>query len=378
MGIISGALQGLSEGAMKGMDFYMKSMLQEQAEKAMMSRDERLAALRESADVRAEDRKREPYKQAAAAAEELVGSAVADRNPVAVDDNGNAMPRAPLAPGEEQRIRAGAYERAGLPEVASTMRQEGMRAEESDKDRLFRSEESEKTRSSQEKLATMTNERIKEEGRLTREQQLQLHKERMSEMQAQFRNAGLSVQSTQDGIAVVDAKNKSVTLLKGPDGKPLKTMRDEDSLKMLGALGSLAKAATDAGDMDSAKLYLGIAGSMINKKTGGENKPSEADLAKLRANSGNPAYAKAFEEKFGVPASTYLSQGGAKSGTTSSTASVDKSPRRRADIEQQMASLSTLSDSEQHPEIPEKDREAMRSKLRTLGDELASIINAGR
>lgn len=48
MGIISGAMQGLGEGLMKGADFYMKSILQEQAEKAIMARETTMQELRQA------------------------------------------------------------------------------------------------------------------------------------------------------------------------------------------------------------------------------------------------------------------------------------------------------------------------------------------
>lgn len=308
MGIITGALQGLGEGLMKGAEFYGRHLLQQQAEEATAARDQTLMALREQADIRAEDRKREPYKLAAKDAEGLITKRLADMNPVANDDEGNPVPRASLAPGEESRLRAQALRGRGLESDAAVAENNALRAEEADKDRKFRSEESDKTLAAHERLAAMTDARVREEAKLTRAQQLELHKERMTEMRSQFRNAGLSVQSTQDGMFIVDARTNKATPLTGPDGKPLKSLREDDSLKMVGALGHLAKSASDTGDSATAKLFLDLATNMVKGRGGAAAvvEPTDEDIKGLRARRNDPAALEHFRRRTGQDPAKYL------------------------------------------------------------------------
>ena len=174
-------------------------------------------------------------------------------------------------------------------------------------------EEGTATREQQMKLAQMTNNRISAESKLGREQQLQMHNERMAEMKEQFKNQGLSIQSTTSGIVIVDAKNKTSTPILDAEGKPLKTLGQDDSFKVLGALGNLAKAAADAGDTATSKMYLDLAANVLKGKEGtgsGKSTPTPEDIEGLKKRSKDPGAVKFFESKYGAgSAATHLGGG---------------------------------------------------------------------
>jgi len=132
MSIIGGALAGgfsaLADVGKEWMRHLNAADIHERAAEIQRLRDERLADLREQADIRAEERKREPYQRAAQTANERIAGGV-------VDDSGMAFEsRAPSQP-EEARIRAGAYDEEGLAEAGSRFRTEALSAERLDLER---------------------------------------------------------------------------------------------------------------------------------------------------------------------------------------------------------------------------------------------------
>lgn len=245
------------------------------AQEAQKARDDRLAELQDVRDARmderakareidAERRKLEPGKRAAEKASVLIAERTAAMNPVLAENaDGTTTPAATVSEREQAAIRAEALAGEGLVNEAMHARQEVR-----DIDRLgLDTKRHQETLAQAKELATMTDTRIKEEGKLTREHQERLHRERMAEMQAQFKNQGLSIQSTTDGMVLIDAKiNKATPIM--VDGKQLKQLKEDDSLKLITALGSMAKASAEIGDNDSAKIYLEIAKSAIGMKTG--------------------------------------------------------------------------------------------------------------
>lgn len=147
--------------------------------------------------------------------------------------------------------------------------------------------EGRETRSLQERLANLTNDRIKDENKLNREQQLNLHKERMAQMNAQFKNMGLSLVATKDGYVVADAKNPSKSQPLLVDGKPVMPSKDYDeSLKLVAALGGLARTANEAGDTAGAKQFADMALSLVQGKMPGGAGAAAADPLGLRSSMG--------------------------------------------------------------------------------------------
>lgn len=136
MALLDGVVGGVGEGMIRlgnlAGEYVVRSSLQAEAAEIQKQRDQRLAELSEGAAVRAEDRKRVPYQRAAEKAKGLLASPVYDE-----DASGNVTPRARTA-GEEARARAGAYEAEGLPDMASTLRREGLDADRIDTERRER------------------------------------------------------------------------------------------------------------------------------------------------------------------------------------------------------------------------------------------------
>ena len=92
------------------------------------------------------------------------------------------------------------------------------------------------------------------------------HSERMQ--REAFKNSGLSIQPTEQGVAVVDARNpgKPATILKGPDGKPLTSLKD--TAATVTAVSNGIKSAIDMGDLDRAKNLSDVLYNMVQNKTG--------------------------------------------------------------------------------------------------------------
>lgn len=136
MALLDGAVSGLGEGMVRlgtqAGDYVFRSKIQAESAEIQKLRDERLAELNEQATVRAEDRKRVPYQRAAEKAKGLLQAPVYDE-----DASGNVTPRARTV-GEEERVRAEAYEGEGLPEVAVQMRRDALVSDRTDQDRRDR------------------------------------------------------------------------------------------------------------------------------------------------------------------------------------------------------------------------------------------------
>lgn len=151
-GALSGLGQGLTVAGLKYADYLEKSALQEEAGKITAQRDATLAAFRrgdiqlqadlqEKANVAADERRRAPYKSAATKAQGLIDGESERRSAPVSDEVGGVGPtpaeRIKLAPQDEARLRAQAYEGEGLVEAASGYRREGLDHErlQRDKDR---------------------------------------------------------------------------------------------------------------------------------------------------------------------------------------------------------------------------------------------------
>ena len=79
-----------------------------------------------------------------------------------------------------------------------------------------------------------------------------------------FKNSGLSVQPSDQGIALVNLRRpeQAAVILKGPDGKPLQSLKDNSAL--FTSLASMAKTAMDMNNQDLAKQYLDTAHSLMS------------------------------------------------------------------------------------------------------------------
>lgn len=166
--------------------------------------------------------------------------------------------------------------------------------------------EADATRKQAKELAEMTNDRIKEQAQLTRDQQLQLHQERLAQMNAAFKNQGLSILSTKSGVGIVDAKTNSFTPLLGSDGKPLQQLNQDDSFKLITALATSAKAASDSGDIEMAKKFNSIIMDSLNAKIGPAAGGTEPPAAAIAALKKNPGLAADFQKKYGTDPNNYL------------------------------------------------------------------------
>lgn len=112
-----------------GQLFYSGRLKEEHAA-FMAAREERLLEIREQADVRAEERKQAPYLRASQRGDEAVRGATRFDE----DAAGNVTRNDPAA-AEQARLRAGAYDAEGLPDVGSRLRSEALNAERLDLER---------------------------------------------------------------------------------------------------------------------------------------------------------------------------------------------------------------------------------------------------
>lgn len=301
LGIIGTALAGFAEGVGKtGGEYFMRSQLAEEAAKAQELRDERMNEFQRARDVStnemakkreidADTRKRAPGMLAEANARGIIASRLHGVNQEATDEAaalaGGAAPikaKTRLSDREEASIRADSLAAEGEMESAHRIRQDVR-----DIDRIAADERrSDKSLASHERLSQLMNERIVAEGKLNRDQQADLARERMAELAAQFKNQGLSLQSTEKGMFIVDSKDKSVTPLMF-EGKQLKSLKDDDGFKTLAAIGNLAKASADVGDMETSKMYLGMAKNVLESRS----KEGESPKKPMRplANFDNPS-----------------------------------------------------------------------------------------
>lgn len=274
LGIVGGAMQGVGVGGNQFAGFMEKSQLQQEAAQIQQMRDERLSELRKGEMSYEQDLKRKPYIEAAGAVDKFKATPAYD------DATDSARPRSPA---EVRDYEKGEYKKRGLIETAMTM------------------DEHDRTRDLSRDLAHMTDERIREEGQLNREQQLTLHRERMAEIKGQAKNAGLSVQQTEQGLAIVNASTKEVTLLKDPtDGKPLKGAKQEDSLAVIKSIGELAKSMETTNPEMAKKLgdiAIGVLSGKLGKDVGPQ--PTDDDIKGLRDRAANPQAVAFFESKYG-------------------------------------------------------------------------------
>ena len=90
-----------------------------------------------------------------------------------------------------------------------------------------------------------------------------------------FKNSGLSVQQTDQGMVIINARNpeQPAVVLKGPDGKPLQSLKDNSAV--FTSLASMAKTAMDTGDMERAKQYLDAGAQLIQGRLGNQQQPQQ-------------------------------------------------------------------------------------------------------
>lgn len=192
MGLITGALAGLGEGMMKGAEFYGRHLLQKQAEEATAARDSTLMALREAADMRAEERKREPYKQAAADAESLIGKEQAKLTAPVSEEAGGVGPTAPadlqLSPAKAGRLRAGAYEKRGLIDAAGNYETLALRQEDQD-------------------LRNIESVRLSEKDRAAETRDTQQHAERMAALDRQAKQQEAQMKLEERKLGILESNN---------------------------------------------------------------------------------------------------------------------------------------------------------------------------
>lgn len=283
-GLIAGAMAGGGEGLMRAGaqygDYLSKSTLQSEAAEIMKERDARLSELRKGEMTFDQDLKRKPFIEAAAEVDQAKGGTVD------ADMMGTQRPRNAA---EMREVEKGAYKKRGLINEAMAMEGQDITREEAGKGRDLQRE-----------LSRLADERIRSEGQLNREQQLQLHRERMAEIKSQAKNVGLSVQATEQGLAIVNASDKSITVLKDEDGNPIRAAKQEDSIAVVKAIGELAKSM-ETTNPEMAKRLGDLAIGVLSTKTGRDlsPQPTDADVAGLRQRSKNKAAVDFFESKFG-------------------------------------------------------------------------------
>ncbi len=230
-GLIAGALGGLGEGAMQAGrqlgDYASRSAIQSEAAAIQKERDARLEEFASAREIRQDTR-------ADTRLDKTLGATASEG-------------------------KLGREHSTELAKITDTrIKEEGKAGRDLTREQI----------ASHERLAGATNARISAEAKLNREQQLNMHTERMTELKEQFKNQGLSIQNTTSGIVIVDAKNGKSTPVLDAEGKPLKTLNQDDSFKVLGALGNLAKAAADSGNTETSKMYLDMASKVLSGKGG--------------------------------------------------------------------------------------------------------------
>lgn len=325
MGIIGGAMQGAGVAGMalasKAGDYLEKSTLQQQMAEIEALRDQRLSELRKGEMAYGEELKRKPGIEAAADVDKFKATP-------AYDEGGDTV--RPRSPAEVRDYEKGALKKRGL--IAESMQMD----------------EHDRTRDLSRELAKMTDDRIREEAQLNREQQLTLHRERMAEIKGQAKNAGLSVQQTDQGLAVVNASTKEVTLLKDEDGKPLKGAKQDDSLAIIKSIGELAKSMETTNPKMAEQLGQ-IALSVMSKKLGQDvgPQPTDDDIKGLRERSTNPQAVAFFDSKYGKGASEkYLPKKAAAPARPAAPATAPSSPSGAPERSVTVAGMGSLKKSE--------------------------------
>lgn len=305
MGIIGGAMQGAGYAGMalasKAGDYLEHSQLQKEMADIQALRDQRLSEIRKSEMAYGEQLKRQPAIEAAADVDKFKSTPAYDEG---------ADTARPKSEAEVRDYEKGALKKRGLIGEAMQM------------------DEHDRTRDLSRELAKLTDERIREEGQLNRDQQLTLHRERMAEIKGQAKNAGLSVQQTDQGLAVVNASTKEVTLLKDDEGKPLKGAKQDDSLAIIKSIGELAKAMETTNPKMAEQLGQ-IALNVMSKKLGQDvgPQPTDDDVKGLRDRASNPQAVSFFESKYGKgSAARYLGAAPAAKPAPASAAAAPAQP----------------------------------------------------
>jgi hypothetical protein len=359
----AGAMVGLGEGITVGGkmlgDFFAKSALQEEAAKIQAMRDETLARYQTERDTKqnaeaerrqiaAEERARAPYREAAEESSGIIGNMLKERNPVANDDEGNPMPQATLKPQEEAKVRSDAYAKRGLVDAAQRERGEMLQQDRMDLEKA--NAESARGR----------DERQHSERMVTLERQLK-NQERQIELEG--RKFGLMAQEhnlKQEDANIIRAARNAYVAEKDPEKK---IELGAQLLTLQGKMAERWKAIESVDPNTGAKSVTGMFDQASGRVMGPEGR------------GGRPANAPAVDPAMFDP--------NARKPRPAPQAAPAPQPARpigdalrvsRQEIEAQMARLSELQDEAKHPEIPERDREAMRAKLRELGMQLRNAM----
>ena len=302
-GILAGAMSGFGEGLQRASGMAFQGYLQQQAAEIQRLRDDRLAEIREQAEIRGEERKRAPYQRAARAG----GEAIRGATRFDEDAAGNVTRNDPTA-AERARLRARAYEAEGLPDVASGLRSEAMTAEERDFERGFRRSQLGETKryhdASIRRQAEELKLREKTESRLSAVAEVQLRSARFElEGKQEIRDLQRAIERETDPTKRAQHERQLLTRLGKAKELPEPVKVYVEAAKA--EIGKLAEQeALMGGDLprESRARLAELRQQMRNLAVYGTMfpAPSDDDIAGLRSRANNSAAVEFFERTFGA------------------------------------------------------------------------------
>lgn len=295
---MAGGLAGLGAGVAKGAEAYgeylARSTLMEEQANIQKLRDERMAELTEQASIRAEERKRTPYKEAAVRGKGLIDAATTLSEDVAGNVTKNEPTRA-----QRLALEAQAYEESGLPDVGSSRRTEALAAERLDVER-----ESHRERSAQDERQ---------------------HRERMTALERQLKQQGQQIGLESRKLALLEEEGKLDRKQKEAIAKAREDYLNEKDpdkkhekgatyLTLLGKVGERYKEISET-DVEGTKRTTGYFDTLSGREVprggakGGETTVPQSAIEYLKK---NPGTADAFRSKYKVDPAQYLKSEPAK------------------------------------------------------------------